>query len=205
LNGQPIVSFDECTYLVGREYFSKLLAAISRKRVLKIHYKNFRKNVTDELVFHPYYLKEYNKRWFLMGIREGYTNLTILALDRIEDIEMVDMPEYRPNTEFDFSGEFFDDIIGVTHNPGPVETIRLRVDNTTFPYINTKPLHPTQTIIKSESNDQYTTISIQVIPNFELEQLLLTYGEGVTVLSPDTFKERMRQRIAAMARNYEEE
>jgi predicted DNA-binding transcriptional regulator YafY len=201
-DGKPVVGFDECPYLTGRELFAKLLTAILKKRVLHIHYKNFRTNVAREMVFTPYYLKEYNKRWFLFGVSEGYTTLTNLALDRIESAEEMPHETYVPNEQYDFNNDYFEDIVGVTHHEGPEQTIQLRVNNETLPYIKTKPLHGSQRVV--DVNDQYTTISIQVIPNFELEQLLLTYGEGVTVLSPDTFKERMRQRIAAMARNYEE-
>lgn len=200
-NGKRVVGFDECPYLKGKELFATLLTAICEKRVLKISYKNFRNGVTKQLVFHPYYLKEFNKRWFLIGISDKFDMPTNLAFDRIEKIETLQKPEYKENTKFDFNNDYFEDVVGVTRYDAQVEKIRIRVGNNSLPYITTKPLHGSQRII-STSEDS-TIIQIEVIPNYELEQLLLYYGESVTVVSPIAFKEKMRNRIKKMAENYE--
>jgi predicted DNA-binding transcriptional regulator YafY len=200
-NGKRVVGFDECPYLKGKELFATLLTAICEKRVLKISYKNFRKGVTKELVFHPYYLKEFNKRWFLLGLTEGFDTPTNLAFDRIEKVEYLQTPAYRENTEFDFNDDYFEDVVGVTHYDAPVEKIQIRVNNDTLPYITTKPLHGSQRVISSD--ERTTLIQIEVIPNFELEQLLLYYGESVTVVSPMNFREKMRDRMKKMVENYE--
>jgi predicted DNA-binding transcriptional regulator YafY len=200
-NGKRVVGFDECPYLKGKELFATLLTAICEKRVLKISYKNFRNCVTKQLVFHPYYLKEFNKRWFLIGISDKFDMPTNLAFDRIEKIETLQKLEYKENTKFDFNNDYFEDVVGVTRYDAPVEKIRIRVGNNSLPYITTKPLHGSQRII-STSEDS-TIIQIEVIPNYELEQLLLYYGESVTVVSPIAFKEKMRNRIKKMAENYE--
>jgi predicted DNA-binding transcriptional regulator YafY len=199
-NGKRVVGFDECPYLKGKELFATLLAAISEKRVLKISYKNFRVGETKELVFHPYYLKEYNKRWFLLGLTDGFNSPSNLAFDRIVKVEYLQTPAYRENTDYDFNEDYFEDCVGVTRYDAPVEKIQIRVSNETLPYITTKPLHGSQRIISSD--EKHTVIQIEVIPNYELEQLLLYYGESVTVISPASFKEKMRNRIHEMEENY---
>jgi predicted DNA-binding transcriptional regulator YafY len=200
-NGKRVVGFDECPYLKGKELFATLLTAICEKRVLKICYKNFRVGVIKELIFHPYYIKEFNKRWFLLGITEGFDSPTNLAFDRIEKVDYLQTPAYRENTAFDFNDDYFEDIVGVTRYEAPVEKIQIRVNNDALPYITTKPLHGSQRIITS--GEDYTLIQLEVIPNYELEQLLLYYGESVTVVSPMNFKEKMRERIKRMGSNYE--
>jgi predicted DNA-binding transcriptional regulator YafY len=200
-NGKRVVGFDECPYLKGKELFSTLLTAICEKRVLKIGYKSFRSGIVKELVIHPYYLKEFNKRWFLIGIINNFDIPSNLAFDRIENIEVLQKPDYKENTKYDFNDEYFEDIVGVTRHSEPVEKIQIRVNNDTLPYITTKPLHGSQRIISSD--ERTTLIQIEVIPNFELEQLLLYYGESVTVVNPVDFREKMRDRIKKMVENYE--
>ena len=75
VDGKQVVGFDECKYLRGKEYFATLLSAICNKRVLAIGYKSFQRGAVKEVLLHPYYIKEYNNRWFLLGreqIQQNY-------------------------------------------------------------------------------------------------------------------------------------
>ena len=67
---EPIVSFDENLDLKGRNYFTTLFQAISNKQVLSITYKNFKYEVEKNYIIHPYYLKQYNGRWFLVALSQ---------------------------------------------------------------------------------------------------------------------------------------
>ena len=71
-----------------------------------------------------------------------------------------------------------------------------------FPYILTKPLHHTQEV-REILQDGNAIVSIKVKPNFELIQLLLSFGERVTVLEPDTLREEIKRRIEKNLRNYQ--
>jgi predicted DNA-binding transcriptional regulator YafY len=68
-----------------------------------------------------------------------------------------------------------------------------------MPYIKTKPLHPSQSY---QFENDINRITIKVIPNYELESLLLSYGENLQVLEPISFVEKMRIRIEKMKNNY---
>ena len=48
---------------------------------------------------------------------------------------------------------------------------------------------------KIEDNISGYTFSIEVIPNFELEQLILSFGEKLTVKSPNNYREKILKRI----------
>ena len=62
-----VVGFDWNRQLKGREFFTKLLSAIVKGTVLHIKYKSFKRTAAKMYVVHPYFLKEYNNRWFLLG------------------------------------------------------------------------------------------------------------------------------------------
>ena len=46
-------------------------------------------------------------------------------------------------------------------------------------------------------------ISIKVIPNYELERLILSYGEKVKVISPNSIRDKIKTRIQEMINQYD--
>ena len=194
-DGKRVVGFDENKYLVGREYFSRLLSAISNKEVLDISYKSFKDDSVKHKIVHPYYIKEYNNRWFLLGRTEGYDTISTLAFDRIENIDKAKGIEYIPNTEIDFNDDYFSDMVGVTRPIGAeMSCVELWISPQLTPYIITKPIHESQKI-KSKDNTG-TIIQLKLYINYELKQLLLSYGEGIKVLSPTDLSSEIEQKLS---------
>ncbi|KAA0989269.1 helix-turn-helix transcriptional regulator [Dyadobacter aurulentus] len=189
-NHAPIISFDNNQYLTGIERLGMLFQCILYKQVLRIQYQPFHNEETSELIIHPYYLKQYNNRWFLFGLNSKYEKIFNLALDRIVEVREEDVP-FIENTLCDFN-EYFDDIVGVTRlEESAVTEILLSFDLKTAPYILSKPLHGSQKV-KSRT-DQELVISIEVSPNYELESALLAFGEKVKVLEPESFRTLIRE------------
>lgn len=199
-NNQEIIAFEQNQYLKGIEHLGVLFDAIHSKLVLKISYKSFKAEVAEENIIHPYYLKQYNLRWFLFGMNDKYASISNLALDRIEAIEINTQLSYIEST-VDFT-EYFEDIIGVTK---PIENemveVKLFFDKSLAPYIITKPIHESQKI--TERTENGTVISIQVIPNFELEKLILSHGEKCKVLAPESLQFTIKEQIISMLKCYE--
>lgn len=188
--GNEIISFDSNEYLKGIEFLGELFNAIHTEKALKITYRSFKSAFDVEMVIHPYYLKQYNNRWFLFGLNEKHQTISSLALDRIVSIDSTAI-KYNPNQDIDFK-EYFDDMIGVTKpSNGQITRIELFFDNDQAPYVLTKPIHSSQ---KKVSHDEDgLLISINVIPNFELERLILSFGDKVKVLSPSSLADKIVQ------------
>lgn len=192
-----VVSFQSNPDLKGLPLFGKLLQAIIKKRVLKIDYAPFGKDSYSEKIY-PYYLKQFNDRWYLIAQAVGYDTLAHYALDRIESFEEISMQYKEPEIDFE---EYFDDVIGVTvpERLEPVNVL-LRVSNNRYNYIKTKPLHLSQRKVSEERN--HTTISINVKINKELIALLLSFGHDVEVISPAVLRAEMKKVISAMSDIY---
>lgn len=187
-NAPEIISFDHNEYLEGLHFLSRLYQSIINKTALQIQYQAFHMKEPIKYVIHPYYLKQYNKRWFLLGLNSEDNFLYTIPLDRIQNIDAL-KNDFIENTEIDFS-EYFDDIIGVSRKPQdkPIK-IRLFFDFESAPYILTKPLHGSQK--KLDFDKKGLTIQIEVIPNFELRQLILSYGDAVEILTPELYKKEI--------------
>lgn len=194
------VGFDDNKSLKGREHYTKLLQAIVGKQVLLIRYCGYNNPKETKSIIHPYYLKQFNNRWFLLGFNEELQCLTNFALDRI--LEITQIPKkYVPNVQYDFDA-YFGEMIGVSRGiDDKSETIRLWISRKQLPYILSKPIHTSQNVI--EFCDNGAIVELSLIINYELEQLILSLGENVKVLLPSDFATQIKQRISDSLKNYQ--
>ena len=138
--GEPeIISFDNNAYLKGIEYLGPLFHHILYHQALCINYRSYKSDKEVKFILHPYHLKQYNNRWFLLGLNQKYSSISTLALDRILSIEEEKI-DFQPNETIDFN-EYFEDIIGVTlPENGVLETVILEFDKDAAPYVLSKPI-----------------------------------------------------------------
>lgn len=198
-SNQTIISFDSNQYLKGIEHLGRLFQSILYKRPLCIRYQSYKSVQPKEYLIHPYFLKQYNNRWFLLGATEPQRAVTTFALDRIINIQDTEVA-FVENLDHDFD-EYFEDIIGVTlHKDLKPELIKLSFIIEIAPYILSKPLHGSQKIVVKNENE--LVISIEVIPNYELETAILAYGDRVEVLEPEGFREIISGRLRKAVERY---
>jgi predicted DNA-binding transcriptional regulator YafY len=199
--GRSYIDFEKNDLLKGLEYIEPLHKATVNRKTLKIYYQSFKAKEASELIFYPYLLKEYRNRWFLLGATKKGKSVLILALDRIAEVQNATGEKYA-NPDFDVF-TYFDNAIGVSKMPNQVEQkVVLKINNLNAPYVLTKPLHPSQKILKQDNNGMI--FSIDVIWNFELEREILGFGEAVTVLSPARLRRSIISRLKKGQANYEE-
>jgi len=195
---KSIIHLDKNEQLKGLEYIDILYDAILNKKVLNILYKSFTAKESSNYVVHPQLLKEFNNRWFLICLHKG--KMYNLALDRMENIKIEEKTEYiDKNLDGD---EYFKGIVGVTVS----ETMAPRnvvffVDSSNAPYVKTKPLHKSQEIISEMEQGTVFKICVQI--NYELERLLLGFGDCLIVHKPRKLRLRMQEKFKAGLKNYE--
>ena len=110
-------------------------------------------------------------------------------------MKKVDVP-FHNNTEINFD-TYFNDVIGVTVPKADIETVVLRFSENRFPYIVSKPLHHSQIADLEER-----TITIQVKPNKELNQLIFSFIPDVEVLSPQSLRDTIKEKIEENLQKY---
>ena len=197
-----IIHLDKNEKLKGLEHLDTLYQAILKKIVLKITYQSFTARQANEFVFHPFILKEFNNRWFLVGKITANKPILTLALDRIIQI---DYDTSLPYLKGNFDGDvYYKNTIGVTVlNDEQLQEVLLKVDRNNAPYVITKPFHHSQELIEKHE-DGSVTIKLYVHLNFELERLILGFGESIEVLEPRTLRKRIRKKLEKAAHQYQE-
>jgi predicted DNA-binding transcriptional regulator YafY len=188
-NQEPVIDFEKNEGLKGLEYIDTLYQAIIKKCAVELCYQSFKARTANLFNFHPYYLKEYRNRWFVIGVKKRDTPILTLALDRIISIKECHA-KYVPKDKFSLP-HFLNDVIGVTVNPnGEAEKVLLQVDYETAPYLLTKPMHHSQQVVEKLPNGMIISLTVQL--NFELEREILGFGDRMKVLAPEKLKRRIR-------------
>lgn len=202
---EPVILLEGNERLRGLEHITPLHDAIVDKNPLSITYQSFHWPEPQTFCFSPYILKEFRNRWFVFGRRHDSPEpiLLNLALDRIETISPAPKKERYVKDKTFHPQQYFNDIIGVSRWPDDkVEHVVFRVDASQVPYVTTKPLHHSQQEISRE-DDGSVLFSIEVIHNYELERDILGFGEGITVISPESLASKIQERLQKMQENYE--
>ena len=208
---RQIISFTK-NPLENSTLLGELFTAISQRQVVELHYHRF--DTPDEertVTLHPYLLKEYNRRWYLIAAAEESGKLLNFALDRIDKVVPLPSHEYVP-----YDGDLnerFEDIVGVTLNEDKeLQTIVFWVSDRSKDYVATKPIHESQRNIRGEQEkelrEKYPMLcegrffSIDCIENYELTRELTSFGKDLIVLSPQNIVEQVQQRITEMQNEY---
>ena len=196
-NTEHLISFEQNDQLKGIEHLADIIDATINHQTLDISYLTFRgKEIV--MTIHPYYVKQYNGRWFLYGLNDELNRISNLALDRIQSYTKSEKP-FIKNEHYDFA-TYFDDVIGATIPSDDVkkETIGLRLSTNRFPYVVSKPIHKSQKVV-DESNGM---IEIQVRPTRELDQQLFSFIPDVEVLYPEWYRQQIMEKIEENLKKY---
>ena len=208
---RQIISFSNNPYLQNSNLLGTLFDYISNEVVIRLSYHTFSDETIRKIVFHPYLLKQYNDRWFLLGAADSDMKILNFALDGIDKVESLPEKKYAecPNDLY----ERFEDIIGVTlYEDRLVEHILFWVSDASKYYIATKPIHESQKQYQGEEEQRLrikykkyeggSFFSIDCIKNYELIRELCSFGPSLVVLSPDTIRDDIISRLKKQIVSY---
>lgn len=184
------VSFSQNEDLKGLKYFTPLYEAIASQQVVSLEYHQFGRPSYNRII-HPYQLRQYNNRWFLVGWEPAVAAkipLVVIPLDRIDDYKILDK-EHFVSYQGDID-ECFKDIVGVSLKfKEPCQHIVFKAYHPTSSYIETKPIHHSQRVV--ERYEEYTIFSLDLIPNYEFETIMMSYADNCEILEPQDLKESL--------------
>ena len=160
-------------------------------------YQSFSRKEPSTFEVHPYCVKVFKQRWYLVAYSPWYDAIRIYALDRMEVVETTETAFKLPKN-FD-AKEYFADAFGIiVSDDCKVERVEVKVMDSQREYFRTLPLHSSQQ--ETETTDDYSVFAFRLRPTFDFVQELRRYGSEVEVIAP----QRLRNAFAAeMARTAE--
>lgn len=173
------------------EFLMPLFKAIRHHQVVDVEYrKGFRD--AETITLHPYYLKQYWRRWYLMAQQEDCDKIVAYPLICMSAVKANNEVKYKP-TKTSFK-RYFKHLVGVTVPPETtVEHIELWADISLYPYLYSYPINETQKL--EIEGDRNIKVSLDVMVNCELIQELMFYGDRLVVKSPAYLRDEMQERL----------
>ena len=201
-NEEQIIQFETLPTIRGNENLEIFLSAIKNKKVVQFDYFNFSKNIKSVRRMHPYLLKEYRNRWYLIGKSELKEKVITFGLDRIFDPILLEQT-FRVDNNFS-ADNFFKHSIGITvFNEFPNEII-IETNPILSKYLISQPLHHSQ-ILKEVINNGNHIFSFHLLITYELKMLLLGFGKDCKIIAPEILKKQVLNDLKELIFSYENE
>jgi predicted DNA-binding transcriptional regulator YafY len=184
----PFVEFEKAPMAKGSEFLPVILNAIKVRKVLSFLYQRFDAEKAYKHILHPYHLKEYRNRWYLIGYHHELKEIRTYGLDRIMEVHEDISIDFQ-DIGFD-PAEYFQATVGIIVPHDKPQHIVLRFSALQGKYILAQPIHETQEVV--EITDDFLTVSLDVASNYELYALILGWGAQVEVVEPMEMREQMK-------------
>ena len=197
-----IIQFESLPTIRGNENLELFISAIKNKKIVQFKYFNYSKNKKSIRRMHPYLLKEYRNRWYLIGKSELKEKVITFGLDRIFDPLLL---EQNFVIESNFSSDnFFKHSIGITVFNELPEKIIIETTPILSKYLASQPLHHSQKI-DSVNNDGSHVFSLHLLITYELKMLLLGFGKDCKVIAPKSLQNQVLHDLKELISRYENE
>ncbi len=185
----------------SQKWLPVIVDAMRDGKAIELTYQSFYRTEANTFVVHPYCLKLFKQRWYMLARSEEYNHPRIYSLD--ERMLRVDQTGKKLKIPKSFNAqEFFSNCFGIIVGSGAKpDTVEIKVAKNQVKYIDTLPLHPSQTLL--EETPQYSIYQFHLVPTFDFKQEILSHGPDYEVLSPEWFRDEIKADIASMIKNYE--
>ena len=185
----------------GVEYLPMVIEAMKTNTVLRMTYQSYWREDSHTFDVHPYCVKLFRQRWYLVALSPYYEQVMIYSLDRVFGLrkqkERFKMPK-------DFApAAFFRHYYGViAGTKTKVEKVKIKVSAGQANYLRSLRLHPTQE--ETERNDEYSIFTLRLCPEFDFMMELLSKGEDVEVLEPLWLRNEVAGKVRRLYAKYQE-
>jgi predicted DNA-binding transcriptional regulator YafY len=196
------ISFETGPKAKGYDLIPKVYDAIINKKVLSIEYQAFEAPVKQTCIVHPYLLKYYDHRYYILGENEEKVDFRQYSLDRILKIETVDKP-FIP-CRFEDPEEYYKNAIGINaFQDAPVMKVLLLFKKPMSYYQKTWGWHKSQKVLK-DFGENGLLVSYDLILNPELIARIQSVAHLVKVIGPSPLAEKIIDDAKKVIAIYEE-
>tara|TARA_B100001093_G_C26838893_1_gene1019623 strand:- start:394 stop:1404 length:1011 start_codon:yes stop_codon:yes gene_type:complete len=196
---QEVIQFESLPTVRGNENLELLLEAIKEKKVVQFQYNNFIKDEKKIRRVHPYLLKEYRNRWYLIGKSELKNKVITFGLDRIFD-PIVLQQKYISESSFS-PDNYFKHSLGITVYDQLPNEIIIETNPVLSKYLSSQPIHHSQKEIKVLANGNHI-FSYYLLITYELKMVLMGFGKECKIIAPDLLKKEILNDLKELVDNY---
>ena len=182
----------------SHRFLTVILDAMRDNRKLVLTYKGYSMDDYKDMTVHPYSIRLFKRRWYLIGYSEYSKGMRIYMLDRVSDTRILE-EEFEMPEDFDAEG-YFEEYHGIHRSSAKKVTVKVKVLSSKRDLVRTIQLHSTQKEIETTSS--YSVFEYYLRPNFDFKQDILSYMGSAEVLEPVTLRRELASILLDMYKLY---
>ena len=182
----------------GHNHLTSVMEAMTEGHVIRISYLKYTSSKADIYTLRPYAVKEFAKRWYIIGYCLEREALRVYGLDRVHSLDILE-ERFEMEKGFDVD-ELLATSFGIYLPEEAAKTITFRTSATEAKYLRDLPIHSSQEEVSSDGRT--VTFSIFVCPNRNLIMEFCKYGDRLEVLSPESIRNQVASQLISAAALY---
>ena len=184
----------------GHMFLTGVMEAMDESHEIIIKYQKYTKTESESFTLHPYAVKEFAKRWYVIAYCKERSDLRVYGLDRVKSLEMTEN-KFRMPENFDVD-ELFSTSFGIYIPEGKPMFIKYRAaDEKQSKYLRDLPIHRSQEELGHDGKGN--VFRIFVCPNDNLIMEFCKYGNRIEILEPLEIRTKVGETLKAAAKQYE--
>ena len=184
----------------GHNHLTSVMEAMKEGHLIRISYQKYTSAKSDVYTLKPYAVKEFAKRWYIVGYCLEREAMRVYGLDRVIDLEILE-ESFEMEKGFDVD-ELFATSFGIYLPEEAAMTITFRTSATEAKYLRDLPIHSSQEEISSDGDS--VVFSIFVCPDKNMIMEFCRYGSRIEVLSPQQVREAVAAELKKASEMYDE-
>ncbi len=184
----------------GMQFLSPIIEAMKSNRVITVTYQSYWREESNTFEVHPYCVKLFKQRWYMVALSPYYDKVMIYSLDRIHDLE-VNNETFKMPKDWDAEDYFYGSFGIIADHRTEIQHVKLKVAAGQANYIRDLQLHESQEEV--ERNDEYSIFTYDVRPTFDFIQEILRNGEDMEVIAPKELRDEVAGIVKRVRNKYQ--
>ena len=178
----------------GQKYLTAIMQAMEEGRELEIVYGKYSTTYSETFHVHPYAVKEYERRWYLIAYCRERNGMRVYGLDRIGALVETGKGFKMPKG-FDVDALFCDSFgIFYPEEGRKSVTVRFLAPEREARYLRDLPLHHSQ-VEEGSDRDGQVLFRLRVIPTQDLIMEFCRLAGKVEVIEPEDVRTEIRDEL----------
>lgn len=177
----------------GHLHLTGIMEAMTEGLKVRISYHKYTSSKAEEFTLHPYAVKEFAKRWYIVAFCEERNALRVYGLDRIRNF-IITEEQFAMPRDFDVDS-LFSTSFGIYLPEEKGRFITFRTSQKEARYLRDLPIHSSQEELPQTPGSDDAVFRIFVCPNTSLIMEFCKYGDRLEVLSPSDIRENVADQL----------
>ena len=185
----------------SHRFLTSVIDSMRDNNKLCVSYKGHSMTEYKDMVIHPYSIRLFKRRWYLIAYSEYSKGIRLYMLDRAASVNVLDEVFEMPE-DFDAEG-YFEDFYGVRRSEDAKQKVVIKVSSRIRDLIRTVPLHKSQEEI--ETSKEYSLFEYHLRLNFDFKQEIISYLDSVEVMEPLSLRKEIGRTVLDVYLKYRED